>query len=266
MIRVAVAGAAGRMGQTLVSACQIHESFTLTHAFEQSGHESIGQAADELAGSAGNSPVISESIDGAPFDVLIDFTSPKASLSNLTFCADHGLRAVVGTTGFDESQKQRMTELCEKTAVVWAPNMSVGVNICLKLLELAAGAFGDDVDIEVIEAHHRHKVDAPSGTALKMGEVLARTLGRTLEEHGVFARQGHTGPRADREIGFSTIRAADVIGEHSVWFAGAKERVEITHKAAGREIYANGALRCAQWLMDKPSGLFDMQDVLGLKA
>ena len=181
MIQVAVAGAAGRMGQTLVAACQIHESFTLTHAFEQSGHESIGQP----AGSTGHGPVISDSIDGAPFDVLIDFTSPKASLSNLAFCADHGLRAVVGTTGFDESQKQRIARVCEKTAVVWAPNMSVGVNICLKLLELAAGAFGDDVDIEVIEAHHRHKVDAPSGTALKMGEVLARTLGRTLAEHGV---------------------------------------------------------------------------------
>ncbi len=262
MIQIAVAGAAGRMGQTLVSACGAHESFILAHAFEQPGHESVG----EPASSSGSGPVIAESIDGPPFDVLIDFTSPEASLSNLAFCADRGLRAVVGTTGFDESEKQRMAELSERMAVVWAPNMSVGVNICLKLLELAASAFGDDVDIEVIEAHHRQKVDAPSGTALKMGEVLASTLGRNLESHGVFARQGHTGPRTDREIGFSTIRAADVIGEHSVWFAGAKERVEITHKASGREIYANGALRCAQWLMDKPSGLFDMQDVLGLKA
>ncbi|HCK75723.1 MAG TPA: 4-hydroxy-tetrahydrodipicolinate reductase [Gammaproteobacteria bacterium] len=262
MIRIAVAGAAGRMGQTLVSACNAHQSFILSHTFEQSGHESIGQPASN----AKTSPAIFDSIDGAPFDVLIDFTSPAASLSNLAFCADHGLRAVIGTTGFNESEKQRMAELSERTAVVWAPNMSVGVTICLKLLELAASAFGDDVDIEVIEAHHRHKVDAPSGTALKMGEVLARTLGRDLESHGVFVREGHTGPRKDREIGFSTIRAADVVGEHSVWFAGAKERVEITHKASGREIYANGALRCAEWLVDKPSGLFDMQDVLGLKA
>ena len=197
MIQIAVAGTAGRMGQTLVSACESHESFILTHAFEQPGHQSVG----ELASSSGSSPVIAESIDGPPFDVLIDFTSPAASLSNLAFCADRGLRAVVGTTGFDESEKQRMAELSERMAVVWAPNMSVGVNVCLKLLELAASAFGDDVDIEVIEAHHRQKVDAPSGTALKMGEVLASTLGRNLESDGVFARQGHTGPRTDRKSG-----------------------------------------------------------------
>ena len=262
MIQLAIAGAAGRMGQSLVSACEAHGSFTLAHAFEQSGHESVGQS----AGSDQSLVTLTDSIDGPSFDVLIDFTSPAASLSNLAFCADQGRKAVIGTTGFSDGDKAYMTELAEKTAVVWAPNMSVGVNITLRLLELAARAFGDDVDVEVIEAHHRHKVDAPSGTALKMGEVVAQTLGRTLDEHGVFARQGHTGPRTDKEIGFSTIRAADVIGEHTVWFAGAKERVEITHKAAGREIYANGALRCAQWLTGKSTGLFDMQDVLGLKA
>ena len=262
MIQLAIAGAAGRMGQSLISACEAHESFALAHAFEQPGHESVGQSAG-----SGQSPVtLSDGIDGPSFDVLIDFTSPAASLANLAFCAEHGRKAVIGTTGFSDSDKARMAELAEKTAVVWAPNMSVGVNITLRLLELAARAFGDEVDIEIIEAHHRHKVDAPSGTALKMGEVVARTLGRTLDDHGVFARQGHTGPRSDKEIGFSTIRASDVIGEHSVWFAGTKERVEITHKASGREIYANGALRCAQWLMEEPSGLFDMQDVLGLKS
>ncbi|MBD84114.1 MAG: 4-hydroxy-tetrahydrodipicolinate reductase [Acidiferrobacteraceae bacterium] len=262
MIQLAIAGAAGRMGQSLVSACEAHESFVLAHAFEQPGHASVGQP----AGSTEQTILISDSISAASFDVLIDFTSPAASLANLASCAEQGRKAVIGTTGFSDADRERMAELAEKTAVVWAPNMSVGVNITLRLLELAAGAFGDDVDVEIIEAHHRHKVDAPSGTALKMGEVVAETLGRTLDEHGVFARQGHTGPRTDKEIGFSTIRASDVIGEHSVWFAGAKERVEITHKASGREIYANGALRCAQWLMEKPSGLFDMQDVLGLKS
>ncbi|MBO31277.1 MAG: 4-hydroxy-tetrahydrodipicolinate reductase [Acidimicrobiaceae bacterium] len=262
MIQLAIAGAAGRMGQSLVSACEAHESFTLAHAFERPGHESVGQS----AGSDPSPVTLTDSIDGPAFDVLIDFTSPAASLSNLAFCADQGRKVVIGTTGFSDGDKACMAELAEKIAVVWAPNMSVGVNITLRLLELAARAFGDDVDVEVIEAHHCHKVDAPSGTALKMGEVVAETLGRTLDEHGVFARQGNTGPRTDKEIGFSTIRAADVIGEHTVWFAGAKERVEITHKAAGREIYANGALRCAQWLMEKPTGLFDMQDVLGLKS
>ena len=262
MIQLAIAGAAGRMGQSLVSACEAHESFVLAHAFEQPGHASVGQP----AGSTEQTILISDSISAASFDVLIDFTSPAASLANLASCAEQGRKAVIGTTGFSDADRERMAELAEKTAVVWAPNMSVGVNITLRLLELAAGAFGDDVDVEIIEAHHRHKVDAPSGTALKMGEVVAETLGRTLDEHGVFARQGHTGPRTDKEIGFSTIRASDVIGEHSVWFAGAKERVEITHKASGREIYANGALRCAQWLMKKPSGLFDMQDVLGLNS
>ena len=262
MIQLAIAGAAGRMGQSLISACQGHESFALAHAFEQSGHESVGQS----AGSGRSSVILSDGIDGPPFDVLIDFTSPVASLANLAFCAEHGRKAVIGTTGLSDSDRERMAELAKKTAVVWAPNMSVGVNITLRLLELAARAFGDEVDVEIIEAHHRHKVDAPSGTALKMGEVVAKALDRTLDEHGVFARQGHTGPRSDKEIGFSTIRASDVIGEHSVWFAGTKERVEITHKASGREIYANGALRCAKWLMKKPSGLFDMQDVLGLNS
>ena len=262
MIQLAIAGAAGRMGQSLISACEGHESFALAHAFEQSGHESVGQS----AGSGQSSVILTDGIDGPSFDVLIDFTSPVASLANLAFCAEHGRKAVIGTTGLSDSDRERMAELAKKTAVVWAPNMSVGVNITLRLLELAARAFGDEVDVEIIEAHHRHKVDAPSGTALKMGEVVAKALDRTLDEHRVFARQGHTGPRSDKEIGFSTIRASDVIGEHSVWFAGTKERVEITHKASGREIYANGALRCAQWLMEEPSGLFDMQDVLGLKS
>jgi len=263
--RVAIAGAAGRMGRTLVAACQAHELLTLSHAFEHPGNEAVGQPAGTLAGTADPGPVIGDSIDGPAFDVLIDFTAPEASLANLDYCAKSHARMVIGTTGFDVAQKELISQASRDTAVVLAPNMSVGVNICFKLLEIAAGAFGDDVDIEIIEAHHRNKVDAPSGTALKMGEVVASTLGRSLDHDGVFSRHGRTGPRQQGQIGFATVRAADIVGEHSVWFAGAGERVEITHKASSREIYANGALRCALWVAQKKEGLFDMQDVLGLK-
>jgi len=265
MTRVAIAGAAGRMGRTLVAACQAHEVLTLSHAFEHPGNEAVGQPAGTLAGTADPGPVIGDSIDGPAFDVLIDFTAPKVSLANLDYCAQSHARAVIGTTGFDPAQKELILQTSHDTAVVLAPNMSVGVNLCFKLLEIAAGAFGDDVDIEIIEAHHRNKVDAPSGTALKMGEVVAATLGRSLDHDGVFSRHGRTGPRQHGQIGFATVRAADIVGEHSVWFAGAGERVEISHKASSREIYANGALRCALWVAQKKEGLFDMQDVLGLK-
>ena len=198
MIQLAIAGAAGRMGQSLVSACEAHESFVLAHAFEQPGHASVGQSAG-----SGQSPVIlTDSIDGPSFDVLIDFTSPAASIVNLASCAEQGRKAVIGTTGFSDADRERMAELAEKTAVVWAPNMSVGVNITLRLLELAAGAFGDDVDVEIIEAHHRHKVDAPSGTALKMGEVVAKTLGRTLDEHGVLPGKVIRGRARTRKLAF----------------------------------------------------------------
>ncbi|HJP06345.1 MAG: 4-hydroxy-tetrahydrodipicolinate reductase [Acidiferrobacteraceae bacterium] len=265
VIRVAIAGAAGRMGRALVVACENHEAVTLQHAFEQPGHDAVGQSAGMLAGTTNRGPVIGDSIAGPPFDVLVDFTTPETTLANLSYCAQHQARAVIGTTGFDAPQKELMAKVSLETAVVLAPNMSIGVNVCLKLLEVAAQAFGDDVDIEVIEAHHRNKVDAPSGTALKMGEVVANTLGRSLDQEGVFSRHGHTGARQDRQIGFATVRAADIVGEHSVWFAGAGERVEITHKASSREIYANGALRCALWLAEQSTGLFDMQDVLGLR-
>ena len=265
MIRIAVAGAAGRMGRALLSAVQSHPSVQLAHAFERPGHEAVGVSAAVLTGESGSDVTISDSVAGVAFDVLIDFTSPASSLANLEYCVAQGCRAVIGTTGFDSAQRQTIEAAAGKTALVWAPNMSVGVNITLKLLEVAAKAFGDDADIEVIEAHHKHKVDAPSGTALRMGEVVADALGRDLTEHGVFARHGVTGPRGERDIGFSTIRAADTVGEHSVWFAGAGERVEITHKASSREIYANGAVRSAIWIMAKTTGLYDMQDVLGLR-
>jgi len=270
MIRIAVAGVAGRMGRALVSAVQeqstTHGGLALTHAFERPGHDAIGLNTSVLIGDAGPGVTVADDISGGDFDVLIDFTSPQSSLSNLEYCATRGLRAVIGTTGFDADQRESIQHLSRETGVVWAPNMSVGVNVTLKLLEVAAKAFGDTADIEVIEAHHRHKVDAPSGTALKMGEVVAEALDRSLEKHGVFTRHGAVGPRSDSEIGFSTIRAADVVGEHSVWFAVAGERVEITHKASSREIYANGAVRSARWVHEKTSGLFDMQDVLGFRG
>ena len=265
MIRIAIAGGAGRMGRALLSAGDADDRVSVVHVFERPDHESVGRSACALVDIQSSQLSVCEGIAGPPFDVLIDFTSPESTLINLDYCAANGIKAVIGTTGFSVQQQEHIRRVAEKIAIVWAPNMSVGVNITLKLLEVAAKAFGNDADIEVIEAHHRHKVDAPSGTALKMGEVVAKALGRNLSDHGVFAREGAVGPRADREIGFSTIRAADVVGEHSVWFAGSGERVEIVHKATSREIYALGAIRSTVWVADQDVGLFDMQDVLGIK-
>jgi len=196
--------------------------------------------------------------------VLIDFTRPGPTLANLEICRSAGRRMVIGTTGFSEAQKAKIAAAANDIGVVFAPNMSVGVNLCLKLLDMAARVLGDEVDVEVIEAHHRHKVDAPSGTALRMGEVVAAALGRDLGSCAVYGREGHTGERDRRTIGFETIRAGDIVGDHTVLFAGTGERVEITHKASSRMTFANGAVRAAGWLMAQPAGLFDMQDVLGL--
>jgi 4-hydroxy-tetrahydrodipicolinate reductase len=198
------------------------------------------------------------------FDVLIDFTRPESTLLNLDACRKTGRRMVIGTTGFDDGQKTKIAEAAKDIAIVFAPNMSVGVNLCLKLLDTAARVLGNEVDIEVIEAHHRHKVDAPSGTALRMGEVVAGALGRDLKDCAVYGREGHTGERGRNTIGFETIRAGDIVGDHTVLFAGSGERVEITHKASSRMTFANGAARAAGWLMNQDTGLFDMQDVLGL--
>ncbi|MDX1346286.1 MAG: 4-hydroxy-tetrahydrodipicolinate reductase, partial [Sedimenticolaceae bacterium] len=198
------------------------------------------------------------------FDVVIDFTAPAATLYHLDVCAQHGKRLVIGTNGFDDAGKARIAEVAAASGIVFAPNMSVGVNLCLKLLALTAEVIGEDYDIEIIEAHHRHKVDAPSGTALRMGEVVAGVLGRDLGEVAVYGREGITGERDPKTIGFETIRAGDVVGEHSVWFATEGERIEIVHKASSRMTFAKGAARAAHWLMDKPAGLYDMQDVLGL--
>jgi 4-hydroxy-tetrahydrodipicolinate reductase len=198
--------------------------------------------------------------------VLIDFTRPQPTLANLAICRTTGRRMVIGTTGFSEAQKLEIAAAANDIGIVFAPNMSVGVNLCLKLLDMAARVLGDEVDIEVIEAHHRHKVDAPSGTALRMGEVVAAALGRDLASCAVYGREGNTGERDRRTIGFETIRAGDIVGDHTVLFAGTGERVEITHKASSRMTFANGAVRAAGWLMMHQTGLFDMQDVLGLKA
>ena len=266
MLRIAIVGAAGRMGQTLIQAVQAAEQTRLTAATERSDSSLLGADAGELAG-VGKLGVtlvddLAKVIDD--FDVVIDFTGPDATMQHLAICQAANKKMVIGTTGLTDEQKQRLQQAAEKIAIVFAPNMSVGVNLSLKLLQMAAKVMGDQADIEIIEAHHRHKVDAPSGTALRMGEVIADTLGRDLKQVAVYGREGQTGARDAKTIGFETIRAGDVVGEHTVWFAMDGERVEITHKASSRLTFANGAVRASSWLSDKPCGLFDMQDVLSL--
>ncbi|MGB5540180.1 MAG: 4-hydroxy-tetrahydrodipicolinate reductase [Gammaproteobacteria bacterium] len=267
MTRIAIAGAAGRMGRNLIQACHDTDGIVLAAALEHPEHPLLGSDAGELAG-IGSTGVTLGADPGAvlgAFDVLIDFTRPGPTLANLAVCRQAGKRMVIGTTGFDDAQKSQIADAARDIALVFAPNMSVGVNLCLKLLDLAARVLGDEVDIEVIEAHHRHKVDAPSGTALRMGEVVAAALGRDLKQCAVYGREGHTGERARKTIGFETIRAGDIVGDHTVMFAGSGELVEITHKASSRMTFASGAVRAAGWLQGRPAGLFDMQDVLGLR-
>ncbi len=268
MTRVAITGAAGRMGRTLIEACRQAADVELAAAIERPGSAAIGVDAGELAGiGAVGVPVVDDlAAVVSKFDVLIDFTRPEATLANLEVCRKAGRRMVIGTTGFTSEQKQQIAAAAADIAIVLAPNMSVGVNLCFKLLEVAAQVLGDTVDVEIIEAHHRHKVDAPSGTALRMGEVVAEALGRNLQECAVYGRQGVTGERDRKTIGFETIRAGDIVGEHTVMFAGLGERVEITHKASSRMTFATGAARAAGWLMGRDKGLFDMQDVLGLRG
>jgi 4-hydroxy-tetrahydrodipicolinate reductase len=266
MIKVAVTGAAGRMGKTLVEAVNQAEGTALSAAIERAGSSVVGADAGEVAGVGRLDVSIVDAMEKAPaFDVLIDFTRPEVTLANLAVCRERGSAMVIGTTGFSDEEKQQITAAAQTIGVVFAPNMSVGVNLCLKLLEMAAKVMGDYTDIEVIEAHHRHKIDAPSGTALRMGEVVAQTLGRDLKECAVYGREGNTGERERKTIGFETIRAGDIVGEHTVMFADIGERVEITHKASSRMTFASGAVRAAQWLMKQKAGLFDMQDVLSLK-
>ena len=267
MIRVAVVGAAGRMGKALIQAVTESEGFSLGAATERPDSSLIGADAGELAGIGRLDVAIVDQLEKVAddFDVVIDFTAPAVTLRHLDVCLAKERRMVIGTTGFSDEQKAMLEKAAEKIALILAPNMSVGVNLCFRLLDLAARVMGDDVDIEVIEAHHRHKVDAPSGTALRMGEVVADALGRDLKQCAVYGREGITGERDRQTIGFETIRAGDVVGDHTVLFAAMGERVEITHKASSRMTFANGAVRGAGWLMQREKGLYDMQDVLGLR-
>ncbi|MEL0028327.1 MAG: 4-hydroxy-tetrahydrodipicolinate reductase [Perlucidibaca sp.] len=267
MIRIAVCGAGGRMGRALIAAVQAAEGAELTAAVERPESSLIGADAGELAG-LGHLGValagsLAEVIDR--FDVAIDFTAPAATIAHLGLCREHGKGLVIGTTGLGDEQKAALRVASGDTPVVYSGNYSIGVNVTLKLLELAASTFGDTVDIDVLEAHHRHKVDAPSGTALMMGEAVAGALGRDLKQVAVYAREGHTGPRQRESIGFQTLRGGDTVGDHTVFFFGEGERVEVRHVATNRANFANGAVRAAIWLAGRQAGLYDMRDVLGFR-
>lgn len=266
-IRIAVTGAAGRMGKTLIEAVNNAEGAELTAAIERPDSSLIGVDAGELAGIGKLGVKVVSDIEQVldQFDVLIDFTAPAATEFNAQACVRAGNKIVIGTTGFSDEQKAAVTAAAGQTAICMASNFSTGVNLCFKLLEVAAQVLGNDVDIEIYEAHHKHKVDAPSGTALSMGEVVADTLGRDLKQVAVYGREGQTGARDRETIGFATVRAGDIVGDHTVMFAAEGERVEITHKASSRMSFARGAVRAACWLAQKEQGLFNMQDVLGLK-
>ncbi|AZR82403.1 4-hydroxy-tetrahydrodipicolinate reductase [Thiomicrospira sp. S5] len=266
-MRVAVIGASGRMGKNLIDAVNQAEGLTLSAAIERPGSSLVGADAGELAGVGTLGVKVVDQIELAvdDFDVLIDFTTPDTTMHNIKVCLAHDKKMVIGTTGFDEASLKTLREAAERIAIVFAANFSVGVNLVLKLLKQAAEVLNDGYDIEVIEGHHRHKVDAPSGTALRMGEVVADTLGRDLKECAVYGREGITGARDPNTIGFATVRAGDIVGDHTVLFATEGERVEITHKASSRMTFAKGAARSCLWLQDKTTGLFDMQDVLNLR-
>ncbi len=267
MPNLLITGAAGRMGKALLQATLDHPDTQISGALERADKSIIGADAGEVAGLGRLGISIESNVMQAleKADVLIDFTRPAVTLSNLDACVVAKKAIVIGTTGFTDAEKQHIHDAAKVIPVVFAPNMSVGVNLCFKLLEIAAKTLGDKVDVEVIEAHHRHKVDAPSGTALRMGEVVADALGHDLAEVAVYGREGHTGERDRMTIGFETIRAGDIVGDHTVMFADIGERVEITHKASSRMTFANGAVRAAVWLLQHKNGLYDMQDVLNLR-
>jgi len=267
MRRIAVMGAAGRMGKTLIEAVQQTPGAGLTAAVDRPDSTLVGADAGELAALGRIGVPLSGDLDRVveEFDVLIDFTHPTVTLKNLAFCRKHGKAMIIGTTGFSVEEKQLLAEAGKDIPIVFAANFSVGVNLCLKLLDTAARVLGDDVDIEIMEAHHRHKVDAPSGTAVRMGEVIADALGRDLKKVAVYGREGQTGARERETIGFATVRAGDIVGDHTVLFAADGERVEITHKASSRMTFAKGAVRAALWLDGREPGMYDMQDVLDLR-
>ncbi|KJV25872.1 4-hydroxy-tetrahydrodipicolinate reductase [Pantoea sp. SM3] len=265
-IRIAIVGAPGRMGRNLIQAVQQAEGVALGAALARSGSSLLGADAGELAGIGKTGITVTDDLLKVvhDFDVLIDFTRPEGTLEYLAFCREHQKAMVIGTTGFDEAGKEAIRAAAEEIGIVFAANFSVGVNLVLNLLQQAAKVMGDYADIEIVEAHHRHKVDAPSGTALAMGEAIADAMNWNLDEHAVYAREGHTGERKAQTIGFATVRAGDIVGEHTAMFADIGERVEITHKASSRMTFANGAVKAASWLKNKKSGLYDMRDVLDL--
>ncbi|MBQ0943264.1 4-hydroxy-tetrahydrodipicolinate reductase [Ideonella sp. 4Y16] len=264
-LRVAVAGASGRMGRMLIEAVQAADDCVLAGALDMPGSPALGHDAAAWLGQTSGVLITADLDQGlADAEVLIDFTRPEGTLAHLAVCRRLGVKLVIGTTGFTESQKAEIVAGAQHTAVVMAPNMSVGVNVVMRLLDMAARALNQGYDIEVIEAHHRHKVDAPSGTALAMGEVVAAALGRDLKDCAVYGREGHTGARDPSTIGFATVRGGDIVGDHTVLFAGIGERIEISHKSSSRVGYAQGSLRAARFLRAHASGLFGMNEVLGL--
>jgi len=262
--RIAIAGASGRMGRMLIESLLAAPDLALGAALDRAGSPDLGRDAGEFLGRKTGVAVTSDLAALRGCDVLIDFTRPEGTLAHLAACTAQGVKLVIGTTGFDEAGKAAIRAASGETAIVFAPNMSVGVNATFKLLQVAARILGGGYDIEIVEAHHRHKVDAPSGTALKMGEVIAEAMGRRLDEVAVYAREGHTGERRPGTIGFAALRGGDIVGDHTVLFAGTGERIEITHRSTSRMGYALGSLRAARFLADKRSGLFDMNDVLDL--
>ncbi|GAA4407780.1 4-hydroxy-tetrahydrodipicolinate reductase [Quisquiliibacterium transsilvanicum] len=266
MMKIAVAGASGRMGRMLVEAVLEAPDAELSGALDIAGSPALGRDAGEFLGRTTGVRItdsLDEALAGA--DALIDFTRPEGTLRHLEACAARGVRMAIGTTGFDEDGKAAIARAAQRIGIVFAPNMSVGVNVTFKLLETAARILAEGYDIEIIEAHHRHKVDAPSGTALRMGEVIADALGRDLKQVAVYGREGVTGERDPSTIGFATVRGGDIVGDHTVLFAGIGERIEITHRSASRVTYAHGSLRACRFLAEREAGLFDMQDVLGLR-
>jgi 4-hydroxy-tetrahydrodipicolinate reductase len=266
VLNIAVAGIAGRMGRTLLQAvvAASGDELKLSAAIQRPNSSLLGVDAGELAGIGRiNVPVVA-SLEQADFDLLIDFTTVESTLENIEFCRTNGKAMVIGTTGFSESDKQTLIAAAESIAIVFAANMSVGMNLCFHLLKQMSEVMAADSDIEIIETHHRHKVDSPSGSALRLGEVIADTLGRDLNQVAVYGREGISEPRDRETIGFAAIRGGDVVGDHTVLFASEGERLELTHKASSRMTFAKGAVRAAIWLADKPASCYDMQDVLGL--
>ena len=264
--KIAVTGAAGRMGKMLIEAISLSSDAELTAAIERPESSLLGVDAGELAGFAKNGVVVVGDINQVinDFDVLVDFTAPAATLANTAICAAHGKGIVIGTTGFSADELVQLERFYTQLPLIKAANYSTGVNLSLKLLEMTASVLGDDVDIEIVEAHHRHKVDAPSGTALAMGETIADTLGRDLSEVAVYGREGQTGARDRDAIGFATVRGGDVVGDHTVMFMADGERLEIIHKASSRMSFARGAVRAAAWLASKEQGSYSMREVLGI--